>query len=76
MDRTACTEPHCLYKGGLNIYIYRHRSCELDVLTLCTPLYLCLSNGGDLLLKHAGRFMFMQSSPVTGAVVAQRGVEV
>ena len=20
MGRTACTEPHCLYKGALNIY--------------------------------------------------------
>jgi hypothetical protein len=43
------------------IYTHRHRKCELDMLILCTPLYLCLSNGGDLLLKHAGGFMFMHN---------------
>ena len=29
MGRTACTEPQCLYKGDLYLYLYLHLSCHL-----------------------------------------------
>ena len=48
----------CMYSY---MYMYKHRTCELDVLILCTRLYLCVSNGRDLPLKHAGGSMFMHN---------------
>jgi len=31
MGRTACTEPQCLYKGALYLYIYNLLKCSVDV---------------------------------------------
>ena len=30
MGRTACTEPQCLYKGALYIYLYPYNLCDED----------------------------------------------
>jgi len=36
MDRTACTEPQCLYKGALYLYLWSWKSTAIPLLPLWT----------------------------------------
>jgi hypothetical protein len=38
MDRTACTEPQCLYKGALYLYLWSWKSRAIPLLPLWTVL--------------------------------------
>jgi hypothetical protein len=50
MGRTACTEPQCLYKGVLYLYLYPYNLCDEDYSLLvydavftCIPLATSMS---------------------------------
>jgi len=34
--------------------------CKIDVLIVCIPLYWCLPDDENLLLKHLGQFMLIE----------------
>ena len=42
MDRTACTEPQCLYKGTLYITSVPVQECTLPYLSACTRVHFTL----------------------------------
>jgi len=69
MGRTACTEPQCLYKGALYLYLYltNFERSSSDITVLCGPqplskIVLHCSRCCDLRLKFLMPTFFWSSS--------------
>ena len=75
MGRTACTEPQCLYKGDLYLYLYLS-ACTRVTFTL--PLPQCLYKGDlYLYLSACTRVHFtlhLNLLELSGSVQARIGI--
>ena len=80
MDRTACTEPQCLYKGALYLTSVPVQGCTLPYLSACTrvqfTLTQCLYNGALYLTFYTNRVAVMLPKSVhsNGATLSPLGI--
>jgi len=58
MGSTACTEPQCLYKGALYLYLMEINIKASDVwcVTPCCPLEIYYEEGGWIFLRKVCKF--------------------